>query len=766
MVESVRVTLSGPEVPGGQRIKTLRATPLSFDQLVGALCQHLDLDALCRQHGFERASLAVQQGPLHVVGLDGPRRVLIRDDEALKGFWLDLRHSRMPTLDCQLPPLAAATAERALVVHTGGGGAQPGAAASGGGAPGAAAPDQLEQLEDENYKLQTAAQKLGRRLDEMDRLRAADREETERLVSTTRRELKGSQEEDVKKLRSQIKVLQEGNAGLLKETEALSKRIAAVERSLKAAHEELLAGINELSVRVQGQFEDVGLDIAGLRDEDGKLAAEDARLADLIAGHGERLQHLATTKVDVSAFLDSEKEHGARLGSEIVALIQRVTHAEEAFVTGLGEARAELSEGDRKLAVSLEESVASLRSTDEQLQQALDSAVAEANKQLEATREELEEKIDTDVRTLSESTGSRFSSTVADLNQKDQAVHEKVDELSQRSQASFGELDERLEEMVRVERARLNGIEKDLADGNTRLRCDFRAEMERVRSDYEQEAARLDGDLSDLHMKHDVTKQEIGFFQSRLLEQRDWAQRQLVEAATATRAAQVDSQEGVAAATKMLYAMRDDQVAFREKMAKHVSMLQHSADSHGDAIVTLETQRARARLDLDNLMEDHKAYTEDMDGWADDVRVKVERLFRAMEPGKAEWRVHRPLQRDKELKRPLALKSEPFSLQGLTSVQMEFFPNGHQNTPEGHCALRLLMPPGSRVRYQVYVGRLTEGSKDFDSRGSSALSVDCFFGDWRSEVAGDGTLCITLEVLQDLSSVDGSLARQLHLENL
>merc|ERR1712028_296837 len=112
----------------------------------------------------------------------------------------------------------------------------------------------------------------------------------------------------------------------------------------------------------------------------------------------------------------------------------------------------------------------------------------------------------------------------------------------------------RMDNLLKAERSRLGNIERDLSEGTAKLRSDCRAEVERVRVDYEQEAARLDADLSDMHMKHDVVKQEINFFQSRLLEQRDWAQRQLAETATATRAAQVDAQEGVAAATKMGHA--------------------------------------------------------------------------------------------------------------------------------------------------------------------------------------------------------------------
>merc|ERR1719265_120604 len=169
--------------------------------------------------------------------------------------------------------------------------------------------------------------------------------------------------------------------------------------------------------------------------------------------------------------------------------------------------------------------------------------------------------------------------------------------------------------MMKKERARLNALDQRITEESAKIRFECRSEIDRVRTDYEQEAARLDGDLNDLHTKHDVTKQEINFFQSRLLEQREWAQRQFIETTTATRAAQVDAQEGVAAASKMLHALRDDQVAFRDKIAKHIGLLQHASDSHGDAIGTLELQRGRMKVELEALLQDHKAYILDMDGW-------------------------------------------------------------------------------------------------------------------------------------------------------
>ena len=125
------------------------------------------------------------------------------------------------------------------------------------------------------------------------------------------------------------------------------------------------------------------------------------------------------------------------------------------------------------------------------------------------------------------------------------------------------------------------------------------------------------------------------------------------------------------------------------------------------------------------------------------------------------------------MKRPLAVKSPTFTLKGLRQVQMEFFPDGHNNAPEGkarmlwsqHCAdattiivvtrvellieppssslsvclslhmlipwslihgqldlrdqavLRLFFPPNAHMRFQCWLGRITLGTHEFKPGG-------------------------------------------------
>jgi hypothetical protein len=393
----------------------------------------------------------------------------------------------------------------------------------------------------------------------------------------------------------------------------------------------------------------------------------------------------------------------------------------------------------------------------------LDEGLKHAAEELAKVRKEVLKDTETKVNALSEKTEAHFAAVKQEVANRDAAVNTRVDDLTAKCDTTFKGIDERLTEMVRVQRARFGQIEKDQIESNTKLRADCRTEIERVRADYEKEAARLDSDLGDVHMKHDVTKQELTFVQSKLLELREWSQRQLTETATATRAVQVDSQEGLAATTKMLHALRDDAVNFREKMAKYISLLQHSSDSQGDAITALEGQRGKIRYDLDAVINDHKSYTVDMDGWADDVRIKVERLFRAMEPARVEWKICRAHKRAKELKKPLGVKGPVFSLRGLREVQLEFFPEGTHTSPDGKAILRVYLPKGVHIRYQCWIGFATEGPMECKPGGS--LSADMMVDEWRNQIQEDGSLPVVLEVLRDLANEDESLSREVRIES-
>jgi hypothetical protein len=451
-----------------------------------------------------------------------------------------------------------------------------------------------------------------------------------------------------------------------------------------------------------------------------------------------------------------------RIDDETTEIKQTISQTEKDLRDSIKKQREEFLAADKVISTKLEETIVHTEGEIKRLEIDVQRQVGALTDTVVSTKADLEAKMESEVGGLSTSCDKRFNELTNAVKTNEREIKQGMTNLEAKADNTFQKFADRLDNLVKAERSRLGNIERDLVEVTAKLRSDCRLQVEQVRVDYEQEAARLDGDLSDLHMKHDVVKQEISFFQSRLLEQRDWAQRQLAETMTATRAAQVDAQEGVAAATKMAHALRDDQVGFRDKMAKHISLLQHASDSYGDAINTLETQRVRMRMELDAILDDHKAYVNDMDGWADDVRVKVERLFRAMEPPRCEWIITRAKERMKDMKKPLVLNSQNFALQGLRDAQLQFYPSGTNQSPEGKAVLRLILPNTAHVRYQCYVGKMSEGSKEFSGGGS--LNVDLLFDSWRDQISDDGSLKIVLEVLEDLTNVDASLARAIHLE--
>mmetsp|Transcript_41448 Transcript_41448/g.72794 ORF Transcript_41448/g.72794 Transcript_41448/m.72794 type:complete len:762 (-) Transcript_41448:77-2362(-) len=743
-VRSFRLILSDSFATQSQRVKTLNTKPTSIEQLAGFLDEYFGFTELCRSHGLDPKNLTSGTGGIHLVGLDGARHFQIHNDDQLVNFFFSVR-TKLPSIEVQLGKPAAVHTVMHVVPSTR-----------------REAKDRIEQLEDLNFKMAKATQKIERALDELERLRVADKDEFQRLVTATKKEIMNSQEAAVSDLQSQIDKLVKVDSGLRRDIETTKLSLTRVEKVNDKRHEEVTKTLDEMNVRLMAQFEDIDAELQRLKTVDEDLNRVDIRQQQQLQEHSDELLRLEQVKLDKKEWEDYNRVKSLEEQQTAVNLQQKFIELDRELRTTIATNRVDLEKADEDNRNWAQEEFnrvdRELRAEDEKM----DAGFTDAKDALAARHAELTTRIDSEVNEINRTMEQRFVATTKDVTTKDFNINRRTDELDARTEATFVALNERLNELVKAERARLGTIEKDLSEGFAKTRSDFRADLERLRSDYEQEASRLDGDLTDLHMKHDVVKQEINFFQSRLMEQRDWAQRQLAETATATRAAQVDAQEGVAATTKMLHALRDDQVTFRDKMAKHVSLLQHASDSYGDAINTLETQRSRMRLELDALLGDHKAYVGDMDGWADDVRVKIERLFRAMEPPRCEWRIGQAAVKLKEMKRPLAVKSPSFALQGLREVQMELYPHGHNNSPEGKAVLRILMPAGALVRYQTWLGRMSDGSREYESGGS--LTVDILYDHWKDQVQEDGSLNIIMEVLQDLNNTDDSLARAVHLE--
>jgi len=749
---SFRLLLSDGLSAGALRVRTFSGRPTSLDEVVSHLCEHFDFRDLCVQRGLEPEGVKVPGGGFHVVGFDGPRRVTVRNDDELAAFLTGLRHTPLPSVEVRVAK--AGPQPKAAEVDAASGGERQ---------TGRMARDAIEKMEDQNSALLRSCERIERRLEELERVVASNKVENQGLINVAVRDLQMSQEKVVKSLRAEMDGLRKKDSEILDDLDVVRQHSFKVEEQDKRGQEELQAKLDELKKNMEIQFEDVAEELQKCRDTDDCLRIEDERQNEELLKHDAELARLEKVKVDVDVWREAEQAMDEYLKKEFARTDERITATKKELDEKLDKERSERVARDNELQETIDKQVARIDSELKTLTDNLEAGLKRADERLAATKAELEKHTLDKVRELKDSTDASFSASKADVAAKDAAINTRVSELTSKCDKTFEGVNERMEEMVRVERARLGNIEKDLVESTTVLRADCRSEIERVRNDYEQEAARLDADLGDLHTKNDVTKQEINFFQSRLLEQREWAQRQLTETATATRAGQVDAQEGLAAAMKMLHALRDDAVGFREKMAKFISSLQHCADTQGDSISSLESHRSRMRLEIDSLMGAHQNYTSDMDGWANDVRIKVERIFRALEPPRVEWRIPRAHQRARELKRPLAVKSPSFNLRGLRNVQMEFYPDGTNNSPPGQAIVRLFLPPNAQVRYQCWVGSSTPGPQEYLPGGN--LSVDLPIEEWKDQIQDDGAVQIVMEVLRDMNNDDESLSREVRVES-
>ncbi|CAK9082608.1 unnamed protein product [Durusdinium trenchii] len=760
-----RLIFADPAISGGSIMQMMELpTPLTMAKVAATLESHpvFQFQDLCDQRGVKAADAGIL-----LQGLDGPRRSPLHSDKDIDSFLHNLQTSRIPVIEAQLPyesMLQAASELHASAPSRRHRGRDP--------------RDQIEELEDANDKLTRATDRVERRLAELEHQLATTDERTERSVGIARREMMTFLEQSVLETNQRIAALKEDDAGILKELDIVRQHSASVQQNDLKHHKEILEQLDAFARRVDEQFDEANTCLDQLKEEDARLDAEAlATKSDhgaQLEGQLEELRRLEEEKVSVSTW---QSEGDAMLGSitkDVERLKQDLTQeisdlnsrfkgecdsTADRFRSEVSERQANDQELNRILSETTQRLDAQLRKLEEETQ----ASFRAGSDALQDTNLKLQESIDTQVSELSNQTDKHFDQLEHTVDHKDEKLHKRVDELTGKCEATFQSIAERLEAIAQEERDRLSLLNQELTENLIKARADLYANIERVRSDYEQDAARLDSDLADLHMKYDVTKQEINFFQSKLKDQREWTERCLAESSTATRAAALDSQEGLAATTKMLHALRDDAVSFREKMAKYISILQHSSDQQGEAINSLEINRTRMRAELDALVADHKAYTTDMDDWADDVRVKVERLFRALEPTKVEWRIEKATQKAKELKKPLAVKSPMFGIRGIREGHLEFFPDGHNNTPDGKACLRLFVPPQAHIRYQCWIGKSTEGPRE--RTPGDNLSVDMYLADWEDQVSDDGAVPVVLEVLRDYNNDDASLAREIRVNS-
>ncbi|CAK8986514.1 unnamed protein product, partial [Durusdinium trenchii] len=71
---------------------------------------------------------------------------------------------------------------------------------------------------------------------------------------------------------------------------------------------------------------------------------------------------------------------------------------------------------------------------------------------------------------------------------------------------------------------------------------------------------------------------------------------------------------------------------------------------------------------------------------------------------KVEWTIKNFKSEEKLSPKGTPMWSPRFKLAGISEVRLEFLPNGREKSWSGFCSLFLWCPPGTRIRYQLWVG--------------------------------------------------------------
>merc|ERR1719181_66184 len=157
-----------------------------------------------------------------------------------------------------------------------------------------------------------------------------------------------------------------------------------------------------------------------------------------------------------------------------------------------------------------------------------------------------------------------------------------------------------------------------------------------------------------------MTKSELNLTVDRLNELKEQCQLQFSENALKQQAAQVHSSEGLAAVTRLFNGLKDDHIRFKENMAGHVNMLQHENANNADGTHALELERKRLLIDHQKLASMYDSHVQHMDQWTSDAEVKMDQLYRAVQPNKVEWRINKVGRKMKKFQSPMLTKGSLF----------------------------------------------------------------------------------------------------------
>lgn len=312
-VKRFRLILSDGLPSGSQTVRTFDGRPATIEEVIGLLNSHFSFKDVCSKLG-----LPVGGGQLRFQGLDGPRRIPLKANNEMVAFFSSLQHTSLPTIEVRLPTATSSktspTALAASAVSVDDASRRRGRDPR----------DHVEELEDANFKMMRAAEKVERRLTELERILATNEERNQRIIDVAKRDLITAQEKALKSMQVQVDALHVDDEKILQDLDVVRKHSLAVEQKDLAHHEELLEQLDAFGRRVNTQFDDVSAEIDALKAEDNRLDVQANTTKEehqqQFDDHLAELQRLEEAKVNVDKWRKEEDAMTERITEELAAL--------------------------------------------------------------------------------------------------------------------------------------------------------------------------------------------------------------------------------------------------------------------------------------------------------------------------------------------------------------------------------------------------------------------------------------------------------------
>jgi len=502
-----RLIFSDGMLGGGQVVKTFTPKPTSIKQVVANLreCQDFMFEDICTKRNVDKRGMRDKGNSIYISGLDGSLRKPLRTDEDVAKFlFYGCQNTALPSLEVELVNARSRTS---------------GGVDASGKESRAKAADYQEQLEDENTKLKAAALKTERQLAELDRRVTHTHEHADAIVSHLRNEFTRNLKDQVTDLNGKIAKLSTETFELRKDLKETKAHLQKVEKTDLDGYNFLHAEHTKLDESTADRFQNVNNEIQDLKLNDVELKEEDERINLDLKKHKVATEvetkRLDSVKVEITKWREEEDQMDARMKAGFEDAAANLKKAREELEASLKATHEELLAADAALEKwAHDNSDATHKRIDEEqtkMGERLDAGFERAEVELNKLREVMGSSLKNQVDMLTDT----LNNGIRDLSQKitvnDSTIHRKTDALTQQTELSFKQFQERLEEMAKVERNRFASIEKNFTEVMAKTRSDMRIEVERLRGDTDQEQARLDQDLTDLHTKHDLTSRRSTF---------------------------------------------------------------------------------------------------------------------------------------------------------------------------------------------------------------------------------------------------------------